>query len=193
VKDFKGQYSTETQNISAAFARARAMNPCVLVLEDIDCHIDDDNRSVLLNELDGFAGNHGLLVVATTNHPEKLDRSILDRPSRFDRKFHFPLPTAADRRAYLAVWNRSLKPALRATDRVLDRVAERSRNFSYAYLKELTLASMLAFIEDPRPGGMDQLLPRTFEALHNEMNSTNVVLPPAASGRPIGVRLGREE
>jgi hypothetical protein len=193
VKDFKGRHSTETHNISRAFDRARAMSPCVLVLEDIDCHIDDDNRSVLLNELDGFARNDGLLVVATTNHPEKLDRSILDRPSRFDRKFHFPMPTAADRRAYLAMWNESLKPALRTTDSVLDRVAERSRNFSYAYLKELTLASTMAFMENPRPGGMDQLLSRTLETLRNEMDSTNVVLPPTVSGRPIGVRLGREE
>jgi ATPase family associated with various cellular activities (AAA) len=192
VKDFKGPDSTETHNISAAFARARAMSPCVLVLEDIDCHIDDDNRSVLLNELDGFAANQGLLVVATTNHPEKLDRSILDRPSRFDRKFHFPMPTPAERRAYLAQWNNRLKAALRATDPVLDLVAERSRNFSFAYLKELTLASTMAFIEEPRPGGMDELLPRTFEALRNEMDSTNVVLPPTPSGRVIGVKLGPE-
>jgi len=51
-----------------------------------------DDRSLFLNELDGFAQNAVLLTIATTNHPHKLDRSILDRPSRFDRKFHFPLP-----------------------------------------------------------------------------------------------------
>jgi hypothetical protein len=171
------------------FRKSTELSPSVLVREDLDCHVDDDNRSVLLNELDGFAGNQGLLVVATTNHPEKLDRSILDRPSRFDRKFHFPMPTAQDRRAYLARWNGGLKPALRVTDRVLDAVAERSVHFSFAYLKELTLASTMAFIADPRPGAMDEILARTFGVLRSEMDNTNVVLPPRPSGRPIGVRL----
>jgi hypothetical protein len=81
------------------------------------------------------------------------------------------------------------EPALRVTDRVLDTVAERSVHFSFAYLKELTLASTMAFIADPRPGAMDEILARTFEVLRSEMDSTNVVLPPRPSGRLIGVRL----
>jgi SpoVK/Ycf46/Vps4 family AAA+-type ATPase len=79
--------------------------PCVMVLEDIDSMIDDENRSFFLNELDGFENNTGLVVLATTNHPDRLDPAILNRPSRFDRKYYFDLPAAAERLAYVAAWN----------------------------------------------------------------------------------------
>ena len=63
------------------FARARRSAPCLVVLEDLDSLIKDENRAFLLNELDGFADNEGVVVIASTNHPEKLDPAILDRPS----------------------------------------------------------------------------------------------------------------
>src|SRR5690349_12665 len=78
------------------FKRARMKPPCVIVLEDLDSMIDNKNRSFFLNELDGFHSNTGVVVLATTNHPEKLDSSILDRPSRFDRKYYFQLPAEAE-------------------------------------------------------------------------------------------------
>lgn len=79
------------------------------------------NRSFFLNELDGFATNVGIVALATTNHPERLDPSILDRPSRFDRKYPFELPVMAERQSYIELWNTSLKPALRLSDDALDR------------------------------------------------------------------------
>jgi SpoVK/Ycf46/Vps4 family AAA+-type ATPase len=45
--------------------------------------------------------NTGVVVLATTNHPENLDTAILDRPSRFDRKYNFDLPAEAERLAYI--------------------------------------------------------------------------------------------
>ena len=68
------------------FDKAREMAPCLLVLEDLDSLINDRNRSFFLNQLDGIEGNDGLLVLTTTNHPERLDPALSDRPSRFDRK-----------------------------------------------------------------------------------------------------------
>ena len=105
VKGFKSEYATEQENMGAVFARARMTAPCVLVLEDIDSMIDDENRSFFLNELDGFENNTGLVVLATTNHPDRLDPAILHRPSRFDRKYYFDLPAAAERLAYITAWN----------------------------------------------------------------------------------------
>jgi len=49
------------------------------------------------NELDGFETNTGVVILATTNHPDRLDPAILDRPSRFDRKYYFDLPAEAER------------------------------------------------------------------------------------------------
>lgn len=48
--------------------------------------IDDDNRSYFLNEVDGMDSNDGLLMIATTNHFDRLDPGLSNRPSRFDRK-----------------------------------------------------------------------------------------------------------
>ncbi len=68
------------------FDHARRTAPCVVVLEDLDSLINERNRSFFLNQLDGLEGNDGLLVIGTTNHIDKLDPGLSERPSRFDRK-----------------------------------------------------------------------------------------------------------
>src|SRR3712207_3095320 len=108
--------------------------------------VNDKNRSFFLNELDGFAANTGVVVLATTNHPEKLDSSILDRPSRFDRKFYFELPAYAERLRYAARWNESLEPSMRLPDAELDGVARSTEGFSFAYLKELFLSALMQWV-----------------------------------------------
>src|SRR5881396_1229792 len=89
-------------------SRSYLTGPCLL--------IDEENRAFFLNELDGFAANTGVVVLATTNHPEKLDPAILDRPSRFDRKYYFSLPAPRERLAYAFSWNQSLEPELRLAE-----------------------------------------------------------------------------
>jgi SpoVK/Ycf46/Vps4 family AAA+-type ATPase len=177
VKSFRGRQGAE-RGIAEVFARARRAAPCVLVLEDLDCLMDDENRAVLLNELDGFAENQGLLVVATTNHPEKLDRSLLDRPSRFDRKFHFALPAPDERRRYLARWQRDVEPDLHLTAPGLEALVDGTHAFTFAYLKELTFASMLAFMEAPVAGAMDEVAVSVLATLKSEMSSARKLLPP---------------
>jgi ATP-dependent 26S proteasome regulatory subunit len=59
--------------------------------------------------MDGFERNQGLIVLATTNYPERIDSAIIDRPSRFDRKYHFALPPLVDRRVYLSDWQQRLE------------------------------------------------------------------------------------
>ena len=97
------------------FAQARETVPCILVLEDLDSLITEHNRSFFLNELDGFAANTGVVTIASTNYPERLDAAILARPSRFDRKYHFGLPGAAERLAYMELWRAGLDDAMRPT------------------------------------------------------------------------------
>jgi transitional endoplasmic reticulum ATPase len=76
----------EEGGIADVFEKARQMSPCVVVFEDLDSLINDGNRSFFLNQLDGIEGNDGLLIIATTNHFERLDPGLSSRPSRFDRK-----------------------------------------------------------------------------------------------------------
>lgn len=171
VRNFTSRYGTPHGNIDACFARARNLAPCLLVLEDLDALVDDENRSAFLNEMDGFYSNRGILTLATTNHPERLDPAILDRPSRFDRKFTFALPDEPMRRRYLAHQNAGLDEALRLSEAGLELAASRTEGFSYAYLKELLLSSMMAWIREDGARAMDEVLPELVDALAGQMRT----------------------
>ena len=169
VKSFKSQYGTDHANVRAVFERARETTPCLLVLEDLDTLLNDKNRSFFLNEMDGFETNSGVVVLATTNHPERLDPAIVDRPSRFDRKYHFELPEVAERLRYLAVWNERAEPELRIQEDAVARVAEATAGFSFAYLKELWLSAMMAWIARPGQVSMDTIMISQVETLRAQM------------------------
>jgi ATPase family associated with various cellular activities (AAA) len=150
VKGFKSEYATDQENMRLVFARARMTIPCLVVLEDLDSMIDEKSRAFFLNELDGFETNTGVVVLATTNHPDRLDPAILERPSRFDCKYYFHLPGAVERTAYVALWNQELQPELQLTEEITADVVGKTEGFSFAYLKELFLSSMMQWIS---PGG----------------------------------------
>ena len=156
--------------MAEVFKRARMKPPCVVVLEDLDSMIDNKNRSFFLNELDGFHSNTGVVVLATTNHPEKLDSSILDRPSRFDRKYYFQLPAEAERLAYIAKWNEELQPELRVTQKGAAAVVRETQDFSFAYLKELFVASMAQWMSTGGAGSMDEVILAQAALLRTQMN-----------------------
>ena len=170
VRSFKSEYGTEQENMSEVFKRAR-MAPCIVVLEDLDSMIDDNNRSFFLNELDGFQSNTGVVVLATTNHPDKLDASILDRPSRFDRKYYFHLPAEAERFAYVSKWNGDLQAALQVSEKGAKQVVSATDGFSFAYLKELFVASMVQWMSDGRRKSMDQILLAQTGLLRQQMKT----------------------
>lgn len=171
IRSFKSDDDTEEENMSEVFNRARMTAPCVLVLEDLDSMIDKDNRAFFLNELDGFHPNTGLVVLATTNHPEKLDSSILDRPSRFDRKYYFQLPADAERRAYIDKWNCELQPEMRVREESIARVVSETQDFSFAYLKELFVTSMVQWMSSGGSGLMDEVLLGQTELLRGQMST----------------------
>ena len=85
VKSFQSWMGEEAA-MQMVFDKARQVAPCVLILEDLDSLINDRNRSFFLNQLDGFEGNDGLLIIGSTNHFDRLDPALNSRPSRFDRK-----------------------------------------------------------------------------------------------------------
>lgn len=87
----------------AAFAAAAEQAPALLFLDEVDAFGDrarprDHNSAytdyvvtALIDLLDGYEGHEGVIVMAATNHPEKLDRAIV-RPGRFDRILTLPHP-----------------------------------------------------------------------------------------------------
>jgi hypothetical protein len=182
VKSFKSEYATDQDNIRKVFQRARQTTPCILVMEDLDSLIDDQNRSFFLNELDGFAANQGILTLATTNHPERLDPAIVDRPSRFDRKYHFELPAEAERVRYITLWNENLLPELRLSESGIAEIAEHTEEFSFAYLKELFVSAVMQWINMPvAENHMDTVMRQQVVLLREQMNSMTVVFPDEAN------------
>jgi SpoVK/Ycf46/Vps4 family AAA+-type ATPase len=146
VRDLREREGREA--VEEIFARARHLAPCILAFEDVDGMVDEDNRTVFLNELDGFKSNEGLFVIASSNHPGRIDEALLKRPSRFDRVFHLGLPALDEREEYCRrllsrdALAHSLSPDL---DRgaLAGEVAARSESFTPAYLKEVFVSAAL--------------------------------------------------
>ncbi|KAI9677030.1 MAG: hypothetical protein M1817_006869 [Caeruleum heppii] len=149
VKSFQAcqgdQYS-----IKAIFAQARVLSPSLLIFEDLDSLVKDDNRSYFLNEVDGIESNDGIMMIGSTNYLGKLDPAIAKRPSRFDRKYHFPLPAEPERVAYCEHWRRKLGRAAREEipAEVFTATAKITEGFSFAYLKELFVSALLVVVGD---------------------------------------------
>jgi hypothetical protein len=180
VRSFTSRWEHPTRNIEAVFKKAREMAPCFLVLEDLDSLVHRSYLSYFLNEMDGFAANRGVLTVATTNHPERLDPALLDRPSRFDRKVTFTLPKRRERRRFLAMMNERREPALRLTEAELDSAAKRAKGFSFAYLKELQLSSAMAWMAEREKATMGEVTLRLISTLRSQMATAT-----AASGKGV--------
>lgn len=179
VQSVKTRYETEEANLKRVFQRARQLRPSVLVLEDLDALINAENRSFFLNQLDGFEKNVGLIVLATTNHAERIDAAILDRPSRFDRKYHFDLPELAERSAYLSLWMAKLAGKVTWGNAHAAALAEQTAGFSFAYLKELLVTSLMRAASGEKP--FEAVLTRECVALAEQMRTSKPAAPPHAT------------
>lgn len=173
VKSFRNRSGIDENGIRAVFGRARKTAPCLLVFEDLDALITNQNRSFFLNELDGFAWNTGILTVATTNHPEKLDEAIVNRPSRFDRKYHFDLPALPQRLAYIEQWNKALKLAMRMTPTEIEEVSKLTEGFSFAYLKELFVSTLVDWVNWREAATVGEVMAMQADLLRKQMITTN--------------------
>lgn len=164
-------FGDDKDDMAEVFNRARMVAPCLVVLEDLDSMITNSNRAFFLNELDGFKSNPGVVVLATTNHPEKLDSAILDRPSRFDRKYYFQLPAETERLAFIQKWHDGLQPEMRMSEVVTNSVVEKTEGFSFAYLKELLIASMMEWVSGGGSTAMDQVMAAQTSLLVAQMSN----------------------
>jgi len=87
----------------ATFRKIEPNRPLIVLLEDIDSLAGEGRSQTarLLNILDGVKQIEGVVYIATTNYPEKLQERITNRPSRFDRRYKVELPNEDIRRAYI--------------------------------------------------------------------------------------------
>lgn len=180
VQSLKAEYQREDAMIAGVFRRARQLQPCLLIFEDLDALITPTNRSVFLNQMDGFERNVGLIVVGTTNHPERLDPSMLDRPSRFDRKYHFPLPTPALRARYVEIWRGKLRGRATISAATAEGIVAGSEGFSFAYLQELFISALLRFAEGS-DRDLDRNLSECLIVLREQMKTGRDLLYPGSA------------
>jgi transitional endoplasmic reticulum ATPase len=132
--------------LAQIFGKARQEAPCYLVFEDLDSIVSDHVRSYFLNEVDGLKSNDGILMVGSTNHLDRLDPGIAKRPSRFDRKYYFPDPSFEQRVQYAKFWQAKLKDNkdVDFPDELCGKIAEITPKFSFAYMQEAFVATLLA-------------------------------------------------
>ena len=124
------------------FSLARDLAPTILILEDIDLFgtdRDDTAQNVelgkLMNQLDGMVENHEIVVIATTNRLEKVEKALQNRPGRFDRVYEIPIPDFRTRIKLIAHFISNIPNEV--THEHIEMLAERFAGYSAAYLKEL--------------------------------------------------------
>jgi len=128
------------------FEQAKKNAPCIIFIDEIDAvgrqrgagvgggHDErEQTLNQLLVEMDGFAANEGIIIIAATNRSDILDPALL-RPGRFDRQITIGRPDVNGREAVLGVHAKN-KPLDESVD--LRVIAQRTPGFTGADLENL--------------------------------------------------------
>ena len=149
------------------FEQAKKSAPCIVFIDEIDAvgrqrgaglgggHDErEQTLNQLLVEMDGFASNEGIIIIAATNRPDVLDPALL-RPGRFDRQIVVDKPDVRGREAILKVHTKG-KPV--AGDADLDVLARRTPGFTGADLSNLVNeAALLAARRNKKEIHMEEM------------------------------------
>ena len=142
------------------FEQAKKNAPCIIFIDEIDAvgrqrgaglGGGNDEREQTLNqllvEMDGFAPNEGIIVIAATNRPDVLDPALM-RPGRFDRHVVVPTPDLRGRESILKVHTKQI-PLSSDTD--LQSIARGTPGFTGADLANLANEAALWAARNDKP------------------------------------------
>lgn len=124
------------------FKQAKEKAPCIVFIDEIDAigrargrnpnmGANDERENTLnqlLTEMDGFASNAGVIILAATNRADILDKALL-RAGRFDRQIYVELPDLNERKEIFMV---HLRPIKYEKDLEIDFLARQTPGFSGA-------------------------------------------------------------
>lgn len=124
------------------FKKAKEKAPCIVFIDEIDAIGRARGKNVnfggnderentlnqLLTEMDGFASNSGVIILAATNRADILDRALM-RAGRFDRQIAVELPDLNERKEIFEV---HLRPLRLAEDVQSEFMARQTPGFSGA-------------------------------------------------------------
>ena len=188
VELFVGMGAAKVRNL---FSEARKNSPCIIFIDEIDAvgkqrgtgvNVGNDEREQTLNqilaEMDGFAQNDNVLIIAATNRRDVLDSALL-RPGRFDRIINVPLPDTSSRRAILDVHLKN-KTIDETVD--LDKYAELTSGYSGAELKNLVNEAAIFAVRQMKTIISDKNMQDSLEKLtvgiikHNDTRTSDAIL-----------------
>ncbi|MEM7807501.1 MAG: ATP-binding protein [Planctomycetota bacterium] len=163
--------------------------PAALVIEDLNWLLEQVDVSQFLNLIDGVERQDakGLLLVATTNYPEKLDPAVNNRPGRFDVVIELPNPDLALRREF---FEKNLAKDDQLSQSARADAAKNSDGLSFAHLREILRLSGLLAIEDNRRERTDADLKKAVSLVRegNDRARRGFPKPPEI---PFGLAMGR--
>jgi hypothetical protein len=155
-------------HIHAAAKIARAHQPAIVVLEDVDLVAEDRSFTMgpqpllfeVLDALDGLDADADVAFLLTTNRVEDLEVALAQRPGRVDLAAQIPLPDLEGRLALLRLYGRHL-----FGEEALVAAAERAEGTTASFAKELVRRAVLgAALEETTPAeshlaaALDELL-----------------------------------
>lgn len=148
-------YGESEQQIARLFARARAVAPTIVFIDEIDSlvpargsgagepQVTERVVNTILAEMDGIEEMQSVVVIGATNRPTLIDPALL-RPGRLDELIYVSVPDAEGRRRILEI-HTSRMPLAEEVD--LAALAERADRFTGADLEDLVRRAGLAALK----------------------------------------------